>query len=495
MPNWDLLIPESLLVAVLPAAYARYRRPVRKALVIFLQHLPPIDQEAIFAAQAALSPNAPAGERLALLARTCPALQKLGQTLARDRRLVPAFRRRLQALESLPASTPLPAIEDLLARELTPSQRRAITLAPPILAEGSVALVIPFRPPGKHAATGVLKILKPGIEGRLERELYALAHVGTYLDEECDALGLPPLDYENAFSQVRDKLLEEIRLDHEQRHLQSAATLYRGNPAVRIPALLDPCTRRITAMERITGEKITDHRLRPPAATRRLAENAAAAVLATPLFSPDPNTLFHADPHAGNLFLTDDRRLAILDWSLAATLSETERIALAQVLLGALTLNPARVATALAALAHRDSAPAALNPVAEAAVARVRCGTFPGLAWLTALLDAAVQTARLRVRPDLLLFRRALHALDGVLADIHANGPPPTAADTALAGALLTQLAREWPQRLLTPPTSRAYGTRLSTADLTELLLTLPLAATERLLASTTRPYHAPATP
>jgi hypothetical protein len=89
------------------------------------------------------------------------------------------------------------------------------------------------------------------------------------------------------------------------------------------------------------------------------------------------------------------------------------------------------------------------------------------------LLDEAVQTARLRVGADLMLFRKALHTLEGVVADTGA-GPHPI--DEVLLGEFLRHLATEWPRRWLAPPDCRAFATRLSNADLARFTLNLPWA-------------------
>ena len=44
-----------------------------------------------------------------------------------------------------------------------------------------------------------------------------------------------------------------------------------------------------------------------------------ALICSSDLLARKP-AMFHGDPHAGNLFLTDDNRLAILDWSLVGSL-------------------------------------------------------------------------------------------------------------------------------------------------------------------------------
>jgi ubiquinone biosynthesis protein len=475
MIDWDSLLDEDVFASVLPDEYARFRRPIRGALTTFLQGLPPAHQVAVLADQAELPPTAAPAQRLAVLAGSCPALHKLGQVLARDRRLGAELRRHLQELESLPPSVPLATIRDILDRELGPLDRLGITLGPAALAEASVAVVIPFRydrpPGGERPRDGVFKVLKPGVEERLDQELQLLERVGSYLDQRCDEFGLPHLDYQEAFEQVREKLRHEVRLDREQQHLERARDFYADEPRVHVPALFEHCTPRVTAMERLTGGKVTGHRL-DSWGRRRLADLVVEALVARPVFAEADPAPFHADPHAGNLFLTADHRLGILDWSLVGWLGEPERLAIVQITLAALALDAERLAATLAGLAgQRRVDEAALGAVVRAGLRRVRQGQFPGFTWLMGLLDEAFQSARLRVGADLLLLRKALHTLEGVVADVGAGDDR---IDRVLQGEFLRRLAVEWPRRWLARPDSRAFATRLSNADLTRLVLGFP---------------------
>ena len=78
--------------------------------------------------------------------------------------------------------------------------------------------------------------------------------------------------------------------------------------------------------------------------TVRLDPVIAETLIAHPIFSAAPAALFHADPHAGNLLVTPEGRLGLLDWSLAGYLRKSDRIDLVQLLLGALTLDARRMA-------------------------------------------------------------------------------------------------------------------------------------------------------
>ena len=60
--------------------------------------------------------------------------------------------------------------------------------------------------------------------------------------------------------------------------------------------------------------------------------------------------MFHADPHAGNLMATHDKRLAILDWSLVGFLGEPERLAIVQMVQSAITLDARRIVEILESL-------------------------------------------------------------------------------------------------------------------------------------------------
>lgn len=480
MVNWDFLIDETALASVLPDDYARFARPVKDALTVFLGGLDEARQQEVFAAQAALPASATFSERLGRLAQSCPVLHKLGQVLARERRLAPELRSELQLLESLPPSVSPEAIERFLDDELGDLHELGISLTPPAIAEASVAVVIPFEhhaPSDRdRAELGVLKMLKPGIEQRMEEELALLEQVGIHLDERCEELDIPRMDYRESFQQVRDKLHGEVQLDNEQLHLAQAAVTYEDDPQVQIPRLFDYCTPRITAMERIFGTKVTDHRLDRPAEKRRLAQLVVEALVAQPIFSRAPRAVFHSDPHAGNLFFTDDARLAILDWSLVGELDRRQRTAVAQILLAALTLDAGCIVAVLEELSDRRRLnSAALSQVVHAWLRRIRQGQFPGLKWLLGLLDEAVQTTGLRVEADLMLFRKTLYTLEGVVAELGADN---FQIDEVLVREFLIHFTMEWPRRWVSLPHSREFATRLSNWDLTRTMLGLPWTAT-----------------
>jgi ubiquinone biosynthesis protein len=458
---------DAILASAIPEAHAAYRRPLTAALAFFLDHLSADRAAAIVGDQLALPPEATDAERLFALARRSPTLHKLGQILARDRRLDLHLRQVLQRLESMPSGSSVSELRPLIERELGDLDRAGIVLEPAVLAEASIAVVVAFTRRGER---GVFKLLKPGVESELDEELAILDRLGAFLDDRCEALGLPPLDYRDAFAQVRDLLSHEVQLDGEREHLAEAAEVLGPIPGVHVPRLLPFHSERLLAMERINGWKVTDVGSLAPAIRRRLAGTVVEALIATPVWSMAPQALFHGDPHAGNLMIDTRGRLVPIDWSLGSHLDVADRAAMARGLVGALTRDVESIVAALDGVALRPPDGPALRAIVERRIRALAPLRPPGLDWVMGLLDEAVTSAGLRVAAHLLAFRKSLLTLDGVLADIM----PDLRLDDALIASFLPRLAAEWPLRALLPPESRALPTRISNADLARLAAALP---------------------
>jgi ubiquinone biosynthesis protein len=471
---------------LLPARYAPFRPLVLDGLRSFLRALPEQRRAEIAARQAALPSDTTIGHRLTDLLRTSPLLHKLGQTLARNRRLDPALRGSLQQLESLPPSLAIEAVRPVLSAALATDDEDG-KLVP--LAEGSVAIVasgVGRTRDGGRRVPAVFKTLKPGIEQRLAEDLAAWPVLAEELESRARVLGVPDLAWRETLDQVRDLMLAEVDLGGEQRNLDAAATFYRGDRRVTVPLLLEGCGPRVTAMTRIAGVQVTA--VAHPHLRRRAARTTVDALIARPLFSVGP-VLVHGDPHAGNLVWTPDGRLGILDWALAARIDPRSLALTAAIVLAALRLDRRGVMRALGSLARDGGDRSALERVAAEAVAQLARGAapqrwtldptsgaadaLPGLGWLTTLLDRAALEAGARFDDDLLLLRKSLLTLDGVVRDLAAGHP--IALDLALAAT--GRLFEEWPRRLIASPFSRDFATHLSNLDLVSLWWLVPTRA------------------
>jgi ubiquinone biosynthesis protein len=205
-----------------------------------------------------------------------------------------------------------------------------------------------------------------------------------------------------------------------------------------------------------------------------LFRSTVRALLSGVLFSRDESVLFHGDPHAGNLMVTRDGRLAILDWSLAGRLTAADRTHFVQFLLGACALDATRMINAVAGLACDGADRGLIQHHVDAALAEVCWHRLPGPVWVVELLDTL---SRLGVRfpPRLLLFRKAFLTLQGVLPDIC----PVCSLDATLLAEALREFVWEWPRRSWKSLDDRDYGTHLSSADLLDLALRAPAILTQ----------------
>ena len=159
---------------LVPQEYVEFRPLVADAVRFFLERLSAQRLTEILTTQSALPVGASAEARLTDLISHCPTLHKLGQVVARDRRLGPSLRQRLQGLESMAPITPVATLAPTIRGEIGADCAGALRIDAQALAEASVAVVIPFTSEaadGDRPVQGVLKVLKPGIEERLEEEL------------------------------------------------------------------------------------------------------------------------------------------------------------------------------------------------------------------------------------------------------------------------------------------------------------------------------------
>jgi ubiquinone biosynthesis protein len=471
-----LQIEPEALAAVVPDCYAEFRPIVANGLTFFLRHLSPARLAEVFQAQTELPADADLSRRLVPFLHACPALHKIGQVVARNRHLDRELRRHLQELESLEPRTPLEQLRPVLARDLGPAlEQYRVRMAERHLAEGSVAVVVPLTwsdpadgagAPPRH---GVAKVLRPGIAARLAEDLHILDQLAGHLEEQGAALRLPPLAYRDILAEVAELLTQEVQLRQEQTHLRRAGAQFAGQAEVYVPRLLPFCTDALTAMDRVYGRKVTDPNAAGAWWRPALFRATVRALLSGVLFSRDASVLFHGDPHAGNLWVTRDGRLALLDWSLAGQLTADDRVQVSQIVLGGWALDAPRVAAAAGRLASPDNDADRIRRGVDAALSDLRWYRLAGPSWVIGLLDA-LSRAGVRFPPHLLLFRKAFLTLQGVLADVC----PSCSLETTLLAEALAEYAWDWPRRWWKVLEDRDYGTHVSSADLLHLVLRAP---------------------
>ncbi len=391
--------------------------------------------------QSELPPETPPEQRLLRLISRMPALQKLGQVLARNRRLAPALRLALIELENGMSDVTPEEIRAIVVEQLGDRlEAYSVRLESSVFCEASVSAVMRFtwKEAERERERAVFKVLKPYVPGCFAEDMSLLQQLGEYLALPARGYGFAVKDVQEMLGEVRLLLEHELDFAREQATLRDALRLYRSSIGIRVPRLVEPlCTPRITAMSEEKGVKVTAACRRSPIRRGRIAGQLIEALLSVPLFSREAEAVFHGDPHAGNLLYDEpNRELVVLDWALAERLGTEPRRHLILLVLMTMLRNPAAVAESVEGLGRGP------RRLIRRRVARffdhLPEGYSPGALDAMRLLDDLALEG-VRFPPALFLFRKMLFTLDGVLHDVAAEDDVPI--DTVIAREFLTRWA------------------------------------------------------
>ena len=166
--------------------------------------------------------------------------------------------------------------------------------------------------------TVAVKVQRPGIREQIIDDLDALGDVVEFMDRHTPQ----GRKYEPArlLEEFRRTLLSELDYTREARNMERLDENLAEFGRIVVPRpVQDYSTGRVLTMEYVRGRKITSLSplARMEADGRALSEELFRAYLKQILL----DGFFHADPHPGNVFLTDDGRLALLDVGMVGTLS------------------------------------------------------------------------------------------------------------------------------------------------------------------------------
>jgi ubiquinone biosynthesis protein len=480
----------------IPEVYGHYRSVVRDGIEFFLSQVDRDRLIKLVVSQLKLDPEAGTQERLLELAKRFPTLHKLGQIIARNPNIDPVVKKWLIHLENGCYGTPLDGIMERIGGQLEQADNRErVQVQPAILSEASVGAVIAFhwkKPSPQDRIEGVFKILKPGIRQHLDEELLILEKTAAFFDENRHRYPLKDFKFLDVFREVREMLVKEIDLAAEQANLVEAARFYKDMKSIQIPQLFPFSTDAMTAMAYLKGPKITDAPLNQEQ-RKRCAAVLFEALVCRPLFARREPSLFHGDPHAGNILAVKDPasgvlRIGLLDWSLAGRLTKRDRVKTAQLIQAVIKKDLSGICHSVKALAIGASMDNFLQrQKSHHLVLRlVRSSEFDRLSLIKKTFKLLEQlTFEGFVFPaDLMLFRKAIFTLEGVLFDLW----PSFDMNAAVTQHLTTLVTQELPTRfgnLFFPLADRSenYPSLISNIELQSLIIHQYFAA----IASSTR--------
>jgi len=240
-----------------------------------------------------------------------PTYVKLGQVLAGRPDLLPdAYLKALARLQDKVKPFSYAEVEEVVMAELGVRISKAFSrfdtepMAAASLGQVHRAALRDGRP------VVVVKVQRPNIRQQIADDFEVLEQIAGFLDRHT-AFGRRHR-FLAILQEFRVTIQQELNYEREAHNLIAVGENLKDFNLIQVPQPVpDYCTRSVLTMEEVQGKKIS---ALDPLALRglkgaSLAEELFKAYLKQVLV----DGLFHADPHPGNVFVTNDGRIALID--------------------------------------------------------------------------------------------------------------------------------------------------------------------------------------
>ena len=168
----------------------------------------------------------------------------------------------------------------------------------------------------------VVKVQRPGIRRQVFDDLEVLENIAGKLEAHTEQGRLFAVS--DLVAQFRRSLLDELDYRKEAANLIRLREIVSERPLLVVPSPYDDfSTGRVLTMQRIPGRKITE--ISPLARLEIDGPALARALFDAYLDQILVEGFFHADPHPGNVLLTPDGRLGLIDVGMVARVTPEMR--------------------------------------------------------------------------------------------------------------------------------------------------------------------------
>jgi len=271
-----------------------------------------------------------AADLAADLEKMGPTFVKLGQLLSTRPDLLPvAYIEALTRLQDKVAPFPYDQVEKIIQHELGIRVSKAFSsIESKPLAAASLGQV--HRAVMRDGREVVVKIQRPGIREQMIDDLDSLHEVAEFLDAHTKVGAR--YEFVRLLDEFRQTLLRELDYRQEAQNLVTLGRNLHEFQRLIVPQPIeDYTTSRILTMEFVGGQKIT-------ALSPLIRTEIDGAVLSELLFRAYLKQIlvdgfFHADPHPGNVLLTQDSSIVLLDLGMVARLTPKLQDGLLKILL------------------------------------------------------------------------------------------------------------------------------------------------------------------
>ena len=174
----------------------------------------------------------------------------------------------------------------------------------------------------------IVKVRRPGIEKQIDVDLALMRSTAELLESRSERAQL--LQARALADELEVHLRGELDFVEEASNAELVARIVSEYEDLVVPEVIRPyVTERVLVLERIEGRKVdAEHGL----ATER-AHELARQFFRAYVHQVTVEGVYHADPHRGNVLLTTDGRLALVDFGLLGRLDDDTRRNLSLLLL------------------------------------------------------------------------------------------------------------------------------------------------------------------
>ena len=239
-----------------------------------------------------------------------PTFVKLGQILSSRPDLLPApYIKALSRLQDRVKPFSFAEVERIVQAELGVRLSKAFSsFDSEPLAAASLGQV--HRAVLRDGRAVVVKVQRPGIREQIAEDFEVVEEMVQFLESHTKLARR--YQFSKVLEEFQRTLVRELDYQREASNLRLIATNLQEFRRIRVPLpIADYTTRSVLTMEYVSGQKITE--LPPLVRTEldggALAEELFKAYLKQVLV----DGVFHADPHPGNVYLTEERQIALLD--------------------------------------------------------------------------------------------------------------------------------------------------------------------------------------
>jgi ubiquinone biosynthesis protein len=375
------------------------------------------------------------------LVRLGPTFVKLGQLLSTRSDLLPPVY--LEALSRLQDDVPPlePGVaETVVEDELGVRISTAFGSFEP-RPIGSASLGQVHRATLRDGRPVAVKVQRPGIRRRALEDLEVIAELADFVDSHSDRasrLGLGAMVQE-----FRKALLDELDYRREAEHQKVFGEILADFDRICVPQPVDDyTTSRVLTMDYVDGRSIAS--LGPLGRIELDCEGLADQLIGAYLEQVLVHGFFHADPHPGNVLLTPDHRLFLIDVGMVARLSPEAQEQLLRLLLATSNGDASAAVDALERLGERlegydaDALRARVSELllryGSATVGRLAAGRS------LAELATAASSCGLRPGPALSMLAKSLLNLDQVARTLDPDARIDELIEKHVAGVMRSRM-------------------------------------------------------